>query len=148
MWRLDIGEGVELDVYNTHLEAGGSDEDALARSNQVDQIIAAMERWSQGRPILFMGDTNCHGDDPEDVVLIDRLIDAVGLVEGCDAISCAEPGRTADVDFMGVRKAVCIEFLPDIRPGEFVVTHAGFAISRMDPQEAETTLDLMRKMAP
>jgi len=59
----------------------------------MDQIIETMLRWSEGRAILFLGDTNCHDRDPEDVVLIERVIEAVGLAEGCNAIECPEPGR-------------------------------------------------------
>lgn len=91
--RLDLDGGLSLDIYNTHMEAGGSEDDAEARSAQMDQIIETMLRWSEGRAILFLGDTNCHGSDPEDVVLIERLIENVGLAEGCDLVGCPEPGR-------------------------------------------------------
>ena len=60
--RLQLGAG-EVDVYNTHLEAGGGEEDDLARLNQIDQIVAAMNGWSAGRAVIFTGDTNLHPDE-------------------------------------------------------------------------------------
>ena len=56
--------------------------------------------------------------------------------------------RMAMVEFMGVRKEICIDFLSDIKEGEYLVAHAGFAISRLDPAEADTTLALMKRMGP
>ncbi len=101
MIRLDLGHGLTLDVYNTHMEAGGSEDDDLARSTQTDQIIAAMARLSQGAAILFLGDTNCHGDDPEDAALIERLVAEIGLTDACDALGCPEPGRIDRLMFRG-----------------------------------------------
>ncbi|MCK6524271.1 endonuclease/exonuclease/phosphatase family protein [Myxococcota bacterium] len=90
--RLRIGDG-ELDVYNTHMEAGSNEEDNEARAAQVEQLIEAFERLSAGRAILFMGDTNLADDDAPDLPLITRLIEGGGLTETCVALDCAEPGR-------------------------------------------------------
>jgi hydrogenase expression/formation protein HypC len=57
------------------------------------------------------------------------------------------PGRVTDtyrehdvlmgkVDFGGVLKRVCLEHVPDVRPGEYVLVHVGFALSRIDEAEA------------
>jgi hydrogenase expression/formation protein HypC len=48
--------------------------------------------------------------------------------------------QMADVDFGGVRKQVCLEYIPDVRVGEYVVVHVGFAIQRLDEQSAIETL--------
>lgn len=40
--------------------------------------------------------------------------------------------RTAVVDFGGVRKRICVETLPEARPGDWVLVHAGFALQRLD----------------
>ena len=50
------------------------------------------------------------------------------------------------VQFGGIVKEVCLSFLPDIQPGEFVIVHAGFAISRIDEDEAAKTLELLKEM--
>ncbi|MCH9641067.1 MAG: HypC/HybG/HupF family hydrogenase formation chaperone [Actinomycetia bacterium] len=44
------------------------------------------------------------------------------------------------VDFGGVQKDVCLQFLPDARVGEYVVVHVGFAIQRLDEESAIQTL--------
>lgn len=46
----------------------------------------------------------------------------------------------AQVDFGGVRKRVCLEYLPDVSVGEYVVVHVGFAIQRLDEASALETL--------
>jgi hydrogenase expression/formation protein HypC len=46
----------------------------------------------------------------------------------------------AEVDFGTVRKQVCVEYVPDVKIGEYVVVHVGFAIQRLDEQAAQQTL--------
>ncbi|GGK08363.1 hydrogenase assembly protein HypC [Streptomyces camponoticapitis] len=46
----------------------------------------------------------------------------------------------AQVDFGGVRKEVCLQYIPDARIGEYVVVHVGFAIQRLDEESALRTL--------
>jgi hydrogenase expression/formation protein HypC len=50
------------------------------------------------------------------------------------------------VSFGGIAKEVCLAFLPEVRPGDWVIVHAGFAISQMDQAEAAETLDLLRRL--
>lgn len=50
------------------------------------------------------------------------------------------------VDFGGVRKQVCLVYVPDVETGEYVIVHVGFAITKVDRQEAERTLDTLRAM--
>ncbi len=52
----------------------------------------------------------------------------------------------AQVDFGGVRKEVCLEYLPDVIVGEYVVVHVGFAIQRLDEESATATLDSFERM--
>lgn len=44
------------------------------------------------------------------------------------------------VDFGGVRKDVCLQYIPDAQVGEYVVVHVGFAIQRLDEESAIQTL--------
>jgi hydrogenase expression/formation protein HypC len=46
----------------------------------------------------------------------------------------------AEVDFGGVRKDVCMQYIPDVEVGEYVMVHVGFAIQRMDEAAAQSTL--------
>jgi hydrogenase expression/formation protein HypC len=57
-------------------------------------------------------------------------------------LSIAEIDDTlmAEVDFGGVRKQVCLQYIPDVQVDEYVVVHVGFAIQRLDEQSARETL--------
>lgn len=50
------------------------------------------------------------------------------------------------VDFGGVRKDACLAYLPDIRLGDYVIVHVGFAISKVDEVEALKTLEILGEM--
>ncbi len=50
------------------------------------------------------------------------------------------------VDFAGIRKDVCLEWLPETKPGDYVIVHVGFAISKVDEQEALETLKMLNEM--
>ena len=50
------------------------------------------------------------------------------------------------VDFAGIRKEVCLEWLPEARPGDYVIVHVGFAISKVDEEEALETLKMLKEM--
>ena len=45
------------------------------------------------------------------------------------------------VDFGGVRKEVCLSFVPQAQVGDYVIVHVGFAISLVNAEEAQRTLD-------
>jgi hydrogenase expression/formation protein HypC len=63
-------------------------------------------------------------------------------------LSVAEVDGTlmAEVDFGGVRKDVCLQYIPDAAIGEYVVVHVGFAIQRLDEQSARDTLANFERM--
>jgi hydrogenase expression/formation protein HypC len=67
---------------------------------------------------------------PGEVLAIDRVD---GLLE-------------ADVRFGGVRRRICVECTPDVRPGDYVLAHAGFAIQTIDEEEALRTLEELRRL--
>ena len=54
--------------------------------------------------------------------------------------------RMGNVDFGGVAREVCLDWVPEARIGDFVLVHVGFAISRVDAEEAERTYGLLRAM--
>jgi hydrogenase expression/formation protein HypC len=52
------------------------------------------------------------------------------------------------VDFGGVRREVCLAYVTDeVRAGDYVVVHVGFAISRVDEVEARRTFEALREMS-
>ncbi len=55
-------------------------------------------------------------------------------------------GDVALVDFLGIRREVDASMAEGIGPGDYVVVHAGVIISKLDPEEAERTLDAWREM--
>ena len=69
------------------------------------------------------------------------------------------PGRILDlhsddglamgrVDFGGVTRDVCLAYVAnDVAPGDYVVVHVGFAISKVDEEEARRTFELLREMS-
>jgi hydrogenase expression/formation protein HypC len=54
------------------------------------------------------------------------------------------PLRMARVDFGGVRKEACLAYVPEVKLGDYVIVHVGFAISQLDEEEAMKTLELLR----
>jgi hydrogenase expression/formation protein HypC len=44
------------------------------------------------------------------------------------------------VDFGGIKKDVCLQYIPDAAVGEYVIVHVGFAIQRLDEESAIRTL--------
>lgn len=52
------------------------------------------------------------------------------------------------VDFGGIRRDVCLQYLADdVKPGDYAVVHVGFAISRVDEQEARRTFQALQEMS-
>jgi len=54
--------------------------------------------------------------------------------------------KMGKVDFGGVKREVCLEYVPEVEIGEYVIVHVGFAINQMSEEEAEETLDLLRQI--
>jgi hydrogenase expression/formation protein HypC len=59
--------------------------------------------------------------------------------------SSTEGLRMARVSFSGVIKNICIEWVPEANEGDYVLAHAGTALSIVDAKEAEETLDIFRQ---
>jgi endonuclease/exonuclease/phosphatase family metal-dependent hydrolase len=81
--RLELAPGVELDVYNSHLDASGGDADQAARASQVTHLIQSMTTTSAGRAILFLGDTNLKPRRGRDAKTLRRWFEATGLRCAC-----------------------------------------------------------------
>ncbi len=50
-------------------------------------------------------------------------------------------GTVAIVDYGGVRKEARVDFLPDVKVGDYVIVHTGFAIEKMDEGAAEKSIE-------
>jgi hydrogenase expression/formation protein HypC len=54
--------------------------------------------------------------------------------------------RMARADFGGTVRKVCLEHLPEAAIGDYVLVHVGFALSRVDPEEAERTYKFLEEL--
>ncbi len=62
-----------------------------------------------------------------------RIVDEQGL-------------RMGDIDFGGVTRRACLAYVAEAEVNDYVIVHAGFAISRVDPDEAARTLELIEEL--
>jgi hydrogenase expression/formation protein HypC len=56
--------------------------------------------------------------------------------------------RTGKVSFGGLMRCTDLTFVPEARIGDYVIVHAGFAISTIDEQEATAVFDTIKEMIP
>ena len=54
--------------------------------------------------------------------------------------------RMARVDFGGALKEACMEYLPEVKVGDYTIVHVGFGLSILDEQEALETMELLRQI--
>ena len=54
--------------------------------------------------------------------------------------------RMATVDFGGVRKEVCLAYVPEVTVGDYTIVHVGFALTKLDEKSALETLELFRSV--
>ena len=54
--------------------------------------------------------------------------------------------RIARVQFGGVTRQIHLDFVPEAQPGDYVLVHVGFAISRIDEAEAQRTFELLKEL--
>ena len=55
--------------------------------------------------------------------------------------------KMGKVDFGGVTREACLEYVPDAQVGDYTVIHVGFAISQLSEDEAMETLKLLNEIA-
>lgn len=97
-----LADGVAVDVYNLHGEAGSSARDQELQEADYDQLAEFILEHSAGKAILLAGDTNLHTDadaDPEhpegdgDLEIWDRFLERTGLVDVCEPLECQDADR-------------------------------------------------------
>ena len=54
--------------------------------------------------------------------------------------------RVGRVNFGGIMKRVCLDYVPEVEVGDYTIVHVGFALSKIDADEAERTLAVFRQM--
>jgi hydrogenase expression/formation protein HypC len=56
-------------------------------------------------------------------------------------------GDQAVIDLAGVRKEISLALVDDVWPGDYVIVHVGYALQKVDPDEAARTLALFAGLA-
>jgi hydrogenase expression/formation protein HypC len=54
--------------------------------------------------------------------------------------------RIGRIDFGGITRKAYLDYVPDARPGDYVMVHVGFALSKVDEQEAARTYAQLKQM--
>jgi hydrogenase expression/formation protein HypC len=54
--------------------------------------------------------------------------------------------RMGKVSFGGIVKSVCLEYVPDAKQGDYVTVHVGFALTKVDEEEAARTYKLLEEL--
>jgi hydrogenase expression/formation protein HypC len=63
------------------------------------------------------------------------------------SVSGEEPlARTGKIDFGGILKEASLAYVPEAKVGDYVIVHVGFAISRVDEEEAQKVFEYLREM--
>ena len=99
--RLRLAEGVHVDLYNVHANAGSTDADLAARRANITQLSQHVTRNSAGNAVIVMGDTNTRytrtGDNIRDLVRANGLTDAwVERVRGGVEPALGSPALVCD----------------------------------------------------
>lgn len=56
-------------------------------------------------------------------------------------------GNVARVDFGGATKELRLDLVGDVEPGDYVLNHVGFAIRKIDEEEAKETIELFEELS-
>lgn len=94
---FELADGVEVDAYNLHAEAGSAEESMQIRAEDFEQLAEYMAQRSEGNAVIFAGDTNLHLEPDHDRVDTDTpiwndFLEATGLTDVCDVVDCDLPG--------------------------------------------------------
>ncbi|KAI0198737.1 endonuclease/Exonuclease/phosphatase [Astrocystis sublimbata] len=105
--RLKLSDGVYIDAYNMHTDAGTEDEDNEARASNLYQVADHINTWSTGNAVVVFGDTNSRYTRTVDVVpdflsqagLTDAWVELIlGGVAPTEEILCDNPSTTNECE--------------------------------------------------
>lgn len=138
---VTLAPGVEVDLYDLHGEAGGTDRDQALQADDYDQLAAFIEEHSAGRAVILAGDTNLHTDDPVDpefpegegdLAIWQAFLERTGLTDACTALDCGEPGSIDKAAFRS-DGGVTLEVLAHDNPTEDFTRDDGQPLSDHPP---------------
>jgi hypothetical protein len=93
---MTIAEGVEIDVYDLHAEAGGTPADDQWRAADFELLAQAVTTLSAGRAVIVGGDMNLHTSDPPDSDVWAAFLAATALDDVCDVVDCGADRHVID----------------------------------------------------
>ena len=70
----------------------------------------------------------------------------LGIPGQVTEIFMQDGARMGKVDFGGIIKEVCLDFVPEVQIGDYTIVHVGFAITQIDEESAMETLALFEEM--
>jgi hypothetical protein len=110
--RLRLANGLALDFWNLHLDAGDSDDDRAARAKQLDSLVARVHALSGEGALVVGGDFNLSAENAADQALLERFRAALGLRDS--AARAADDGRFArkHIDYILYREGPGVALAP------------------------------------
>ena len=71
----------------------------------------------------------------------------LGIPGRVTRIEIVDGMRMGQVDFGGIVKEICLAYVPEVEVGDYTIVHVGFALHKLDEEEALATLALFREIA-
>jgi hypothetical protein len=134
---FELADGVEVDIYTLHAEAGEGPEDQPIQVENYEQLAAFVQEHSDGRAVIIAGDTNLHleeGHDQQasDTPVWEGFLAATGLTDVCAVVECDPEGTIDKVAFRD-GGGVTLEPLERRWEDEIFVDEAGDDLSDHPP---------------
>lgn len=109
--EVTLAEGVVIDVYDLHGEAGSTPADVAASESDYQELAEYMNDRSKDRAVLLGGDTNLSTDENAgDRKVWDRFLEATGMTDVCREITCAE--QPDSIDKLAFKSSASITLSP------------------------------------
>lgn len=105
---VTLAEGVTVELYNLHADAGSGDEDAAARAANFRQLTAHLKARAAGKAVLVVGDTNLKAEREKDVTVLSTFLADTGLADACRTLKCP----TESIDRVMFRSSDALELTP------------------------------------
>ncbi len=87
--ETEIAPGIFIDIYNLHIDSGGSQKDFEARRSQIQQLLRIINSLSAKKAVIVAGDTNLNTwHRPNDTTLFQILLEGANLTDTCGSLSC------------------------------------------------------------
>jgi hypothetical protein len=115
--RVTLADGVDVDVYNLHGEAGSTPADVAAARTGFALLAEYITATSAGRAVLLGGDTNLNDDKPDDLAIWQAFLADTGLADICATVAC--PDEPGSIDRFAFRSSERLSLTPTERVVEY-----------------------------